>query len=286
MLSYLFMPNRKELNDCRFCGIDNFDLSNFAAAINGEIRHKKHSTVSRAPTIEEFKEYYELTTRLRKQENIYPNPETPRDLKSNIAFATYISSEGLQKFVSISEPDLLEDIKQFKDYNLILGKDIFNFDNITIQGYLSNALLESPGFKSENKFTHKKNELNRWHDTEFKILEFLTIQLLGPDNQEIKALIKEGNFDEIHKLSNKFDGILKIFSERRVCESCAKVDQLFQKIFPNIVVDIIEGAGDHVDHGPDGPIIPKTQAGICKLRREIAGMTVTSQSQLQELIIA
>jgi hypothetical protein len=280
------MPNTKEPKDCRFCGIDNFDLSNFTSAINGEIRHKSHSKVSRAPTAEELKEYYELTTRLRKQENIYPNSETPRVLKSNIAFATYINNDGLQKFVSISEPGLLKDINQFEDYNLILGRDIFNFEYIATQGYLSSALLESPNFESENKFTHKKNEFNRWHDTEFKILEFLTIQLLGPDNQEIKALIKEGNFDEIHKVTNKFDGILKIFSERRVCESCANAIQLFQKIFPNIVVDVIEGAGDHVDHGPDGPIIPKTQAGICKLRREIAGMIVTSQSQLQELIIA
>jgi hypothetical protein len=114
----------------------------------------------------------------------------------------------------------------------------------------------------------------------------LAILLLGPDNKEIKALIKKGKFDVIHKSTNKFDGILKIFSERRVCESCANAIQLFQKIFPKIVVDAIEGAGDHVDHGPDGPIIPKTKAGICKLRREIASMTVTSQSQLQELINA
>jgi hypothetical protein len=155
------MPSIKEHKDCRFCGIDSFDLSNFTSAINGEVCHKNHSKVSRAPTIEEFKEYYKLTTRLRKQEDIYPDPETPRDLKSNIAFATYISSEGLQKFVSVSEPELLEGINQFEDYNLILGKDIFNFENITTEGYLSSALLESPNFESENKFTHKENKINR-----------------------------------------------------------------------------------------------------------------------------
>jgi hypothetical protein len=282
------MPNKNEIYDCRFCGgIDNFNPANFSAVLKCEKRHKNHSKESRAPTVEELDFYYSLAKQLRNKYNIYPNPETPRELKSNLAFAAYISAEGVQKFVSISEPEYFEGILQFEDYKLILGRDVANFDNITTQGYLSSSLLKSPNHNSENKFTHKVNTIDRWHDTEFKILEFLITQLLGPDNQKIKELIKKGNFEEIRKVTSTFDGVLKIFSERRVCESCANAIRLFKKIFPNIILDVIEGGGDHIDHGPNGIDFPKTQAEICKLRREIAGLvTPNINLKVGNLIIA
>jgi The BURPS668_1122 family of deaminases len=266
------MTTKRELiDDCRFCGLDGFDIGNFTNVINRIPCHKNHTKESRTPTLGEVDYYYSLVKEIRKANNIYPHPETPQELISNIAFASYKNSEGQeQKFVSISEPEHLEGINRFEDYQLVLGRDISNFENITTDGYLSSALLACDTLKVDQKFTHKHNIYQRWHDTEFKILEYLTIQLLGPDNQEIKEWIKQRKFYQIHTITSKFEGVLKIFSERRVCESCANAIKLFKKIFPNITVDVIEGGGDHIDYGPNGIEFPKTQAGICRLRREIA----------------
>jgi The BURPS668_1122 family of deaminases len=258
--------------DCRFCGgIDNFNINNFSNSIKGIPNHKNHSKEARAITIQEYSLYYALSEQLRRENNIYPDPSNPRILISNIAFVNYIGATGIeQKFVSISEPGHLEGIKQFQNYKLILGRDITNFESITTDGYLSSALLACDKLKVKCQFTHKFNVHPRWHDTEFKILEYLATELLGKDNLEIKQLINQQDYVQIHELTNEFEGVLTIFSERRVCESCASVIKLFKKIFPNIRLDVIEGFGDHIDHGATGPDLPKTKAKICKLRRVIA----------------
>jgi The BURPS668_1122 family of deaminases len=154
---------------------------------------------------------------------------------------------------------------EFRDYKLILGSSLKNFESIIESGFLNTGLKIG-----KDSFSHKTNEYKRWQDTEFKLLEYVMTQIFAGKEDLIKLLIKTQNWSELHKHTQSISGEIEIFTERRVCESCASVIKLFKKILPNIKLTVIEGYGDHIEYRLNGIDLTQTHQEICNIRKRIA----------------
>jgi hypothetical protein len=281
-------------SDCRFCespdpdtqrqlflqnDISKFTLEkkNYVLESEQRIDHKNHSRLARPPTSEEAEIYYPLIYRLRKEQGFYPKDSNSEFLKSNLAFASLDIEDLNLKLVSSSNPEFLQNRKEFEEYIVVLGSLIHNFNNIVESGYIGSAILQN--------FLHKPNEHDRRKDTEAKVVEFVVrilLESINPENKiDFLRLIKEKKFREIYKYTNKLVGTLNIFTERRVCESCANVMHLFIKIFPGIKLVAIEGFGDYIKYDENSIKYKMTPSQMCDLRKHtIAGIPRPKQLAL------
>jgi hypothetical protein len=259
------MPRESFSSNCECCiRLAGFDMSLFENAVLSP-DHRFRSSVAEEYSPEKLAKSYEIVKEFRRSQGIEYKDGIQKPENHNVGYISGIISFGSNQFafdlISVSDSNLLRKKDRsaplnWNNYRIITG-------NRFKEHYLYDKVFEV--------FSHKPNVVKyRRQDTEYRLLAYVTEKLFDTLSEEelsgVLLNIEKKNWNEVWKITDRFEGLLEGFTEKRICELCDKTIRMFSQVFRRINARFGEGVGQYCNVDD----LPKTTSEVIALRNKVA----------------